>query len=303
MGFLVGASARPSKARKDANLTLSRAEEAFCKALEHCRASGHVQQVREACLSLSALRALQTSMGQDAGPLATKTSWCLGTSLSGLRKARWASTNTDAPFSPSLTDHCSAVTLRRELLEAILNKTPRRLDDLSWPLPFSQKDATPPTLDFIDADHDHERPAGQTAWGRIAARHEAASLEQQPVSTLPASCCVITINVSDDLTTLFISRRSSDDGPIVFSLPLDRQGRREGEEEHFSFSDATEELAEIIGKSNDTARNAKDVDSKQGKLDWWAERRSLDKRMEELLNNIEFCWLGAFRVRAHWLPA
>jgi hypothetical protein len=88
MGFLVGASVRPSKARKDANLTLARAEEAFCKALEHSRASGRVQQVREACLSLSALRALQTSMGQDAGPLAVKTAWCLGTCRSTSSWAR-----------------------------------------------------------------------------------------------------------------------------------------------------------------------------------------------------------------------
>jgi hypothetical protein len=199
--------------------------------------------------------------------------------------------------SASPPDHCSAVTLRRELLEAILNKTPRRLDDLSWPLPHGQKEEAPVTSGLDNVDHEIDWPAGQTVWGRIAARHEATSLEQQPASALPADCCVITISVSDDLTTLFISRRSSDDEPIVFSLPLDRQGRREGEDEHFSFTDATEELSEIITKSNDTARNAKDVDSKQGKLDWWAERRSLDKRMEELLNNIEFCWLGAFRVR------
>lgn len=188
------------------------------------------------------------------------------------------------------------MTVRRELLEAILNKTPRRLDDLSWPLPHGQHKDAPPSLTIQDVDHDVDRPAGGTAWGRIAARHDATSLDQQPISELPADCCVITINVSDDLTTLFISRRSSDEEPIVFSLPLDRQGRREGEDEHFSFIDAKEELAEIIAKSNDTARNAKDVDSKQGKLDWWAERRSLDKRMEELLNNVEFCWLGAFRV-------
>lgn len=98
MGFLVGASVRPSKARKDANLTLARAEEAFCKALEHSRASGYVQQVREACLSLSTLRALQASMGSDSGPLAVKTAWCLGSSICFTRGEVHHSVLTDSVF-------------------------------------------------------------------------------------------------------------------------------------------------------------------------------------------------------------
>lgn len=199
-------------------------------------------------------------------------------------------------FDLCAVDYCSGITLRRELLEAIINKTPRRLDDLAWPFAPKQFPSRASVDLHIELDSDTEDDAPATnVWDLISSRQKDVAYDQD-FTCLPADCCVITITVSDDLTTLFISRRSAEEEPIIFSLPLDRQGRREGEDEHFSFTDAVDELAEIIGASNETARNAKEVDSKQGKVDWWAERRSLDKRMEELLNNIEFCWLGAFKV-------
>jgi separase len=36
--------------------------------------------------------------------------------------------------------------------------------------------------------------------------------------------------------------------------------------------------------------------SKSIRSEWWAERSALDERLKILLENIEFCWLGAFKV-------
>ena len=35
----------------------------------------------------------------------------------------------------------------------------------------------------------------------------------------------------------------------------------------------------------------------QAKIAWWDSRKQLDQRMKDLVENIEFCWLGAFKVR------
>ena len=97
---------------------------------------------------------------------------------------------------------------------------------------------------------------------------------------------------------MFISRHQADHEPIVFCLPLDRQGKREGEaeDEVFNFNMAVKQLQDIIDESNETARNAKHVATREGRETWWAKRFELDKRMKELVETMEFCWLGAFKV-------
>ena len=71
------------------------------------------------------------------------------------------------------------------------------------------------------------------------------------------------------------------------------------ESEHFTYEDATKELKDILQASDEGTRQAINVrsDDKEAKAAWWSERKKLDLRMKELLDNIEFCWLGAFKVR------
>jgi separase len=109
---------------------------------------------------------------------------------------------------------------------------------------------------------------------------------------------VISINVTEDHNTMFISRHQRNHQPLVFCLPLDRQGRREGEDEAdlFTFDTAAHEMEDIIRSSNESARNAKSVETREQKVAWWEERYGLDKRMEEMLLNMEFVWLGPFKV-------
>ena len=109
---------------------------------------------------------------------------------------------------------------------------------------------------------------------------------------------VISITLTDDKTALLISRRRPKHEPIVFYVPL--KGRREEEsEEHFSFDDAYSELNEILDLSKEGTSGAAAIKSedREAKAEWWAQRKALDMRLRELLENIEFCWLGAFKVR------
>ena len=96
---------------------------------------------------------------------------------------------------------------------------------------------------------------------------------------------------------MFVTRQRARQRPLIFCLPL--KGRREGQEdEHLTYDDAITELKEIIRLSDEGAQQAGGVkkDDKAGRVAWWKGRTDLDKRLKELLTDIEFCWLGAFKV-------
>lgn len=117
------------------------------------------------------------------------------------------------------------------------------------------------------------------------------------MSQFPPHWTVVYVSLTPDKSTLFISRQNISSEPLMFCVPL--KGRRESDgEEHLTFDDAVKELAEIIRLSNQGTRNAVNVrnDDPQARTARWAERNVLDKRMQALLENIEFCWLGAIKV-------
>jgi separase len=133
---------------------------------------------------------------------------------------------------------------------------------------------------------------------RRQTRREYKLFDQPDLSSMPDDWCAISINVTEDQRTMFISRSQRGRQPVIFTLPLDRQGKREEEDECFTLDAALTELRQIISQSDTSARTAKDVDrtDKAAKERWWADRKALDRRLQELLENIEFCWLGAFKV-------
>jgi separase len=191
----------------------------------------------------------------------------------------------------------AAVTLHRELLEAIECKYAKvDHDDLKWPA-LTGNGSTSSVAE--ESDEDEDQPL-RTHWEAVRDKHVSAtvSAETYDLSPLPVDWALVSINITEDRNTMFVSRHQRGHEPLVFCLPLDRQGRREGEEEAdlFAFDTAVNELDDIIRCSNESARSAKGVDTKEGKVAWWAERRALDKRMEELLLNLEFVWLGPFKV-------
>ena len=157
-----------------------------------------------------------------------------------------------------------------------------------------------------EEDEDEPRPTPEAYWQSVKNRYKAetidpAALATPQVDVLPAHWTVISISVTDDKRTILISRQRPHAEPLIFCLPLDRQGRREGEvneEEHFSYETAVQEFLSIIHDSNEMTQNAKKMVTKEDRVEWWATRVKLDERMKALVENIEYCWLGGFKVRS-----
>jgi len=191
--------------------------------------------------------------------------------------------------------------------EAIRSKFPDTShDDLLWPNLSPNGSALPPPIpakrqdDKDEPDFDGEY---REYWKTVNDRHFTAKfdpeiLSQNVAERLPRNWTVVSISVSEDRRTIFASRQRSNRQPLLFSIPL--EGRREGEEEVTTFQGALDEFAEIIRLSDETTRSAEHVTKtdRQQRCNWWAERTKLDTRLRELLENIEFCWFGAFKVRS-----
>nr|XP_019002345.1 uncharacterized protein I203_04824 [Kwoniella mangroviensis CBS 8507]OCF65806.1 hypothetical protein I203_04824 [Kwoniella mangroviensis CBS 8507] len=262
---------------------LARAEDAFLSALSLVSGSGKIEGIRQACLALALLRTFQTSLGQGSDEVTASAAGMLASS--------------------------SSITLQRELLEAIECKfTDIVNDDTKWPsLPTDTMDVDErPQMNSSSEneseDLDDHNGQLREYWDKIKIKYLTNSiltLTSEPskeLNNLPPEWAVITINVTDDHNTMFISRHQRDCKPIVFCLPLDRQGRREGEDDSLTFDSALAELQDIIDCSNNGARTAKNVVSREEKLAWWEERYRLDKKMKDLCESIEFVWLGAFKT-------
>ena len=211
-------------------------------------------------------------------------------------------------------DACANVTLRREILEVISYKLPsRNRDDLRWPAltgsneqldslggrkdgvelsPFDSDDNDDQSEDLLLAEY----------WASIREKYQqlpfdVADLARSKVDNLPVNWTTVHIYATEDRNTMFVCRQRANQQPLVFSLPL--KGRREAEEdEHLTFDDAIAELREIVHLSDVSTKCAINVkgQDQRARAAWWADRMALDKRLQELLESIEFCWFGAFKV-------
>ncbi len=204
--------------------------------------------------------------------------------------------------------------MQKELTESIQYKFPELgLDDLQWPsfVPLHPvgraRSKTTIQNIFDESSEDEDESEGvvnmRKYWEGVLDRHNRQVLIKQDgpnaeLDKLPHNWAVVSISLTDDKSTLLLSRQRANKEPFVFCIPL--RGRRENDEdEHFTFDDAVAELKDIIYCSDEGTRQASQIDKedKEGKAAWWAERKRLDERMKSLLENIEFCWLGAFKVR------
>ena len=185
------------------------------------------------------------------------------------------------------TDVSTAITLRREMLESIEHKFSvlHMSDDLQWPL--ITWDGTPrprPKIEHpgrfnvdLESDDDvedsplREDTLIQAYWASIREKYRSRRLDVQSLSTsetgeLPENWIVININITDNKSTLFISRREGGvegSQPLVFCVPL--KGRRDNgdnhEEDHLGFDDAIGELREIVRLSDEGTKTAVNIKS------------------------------------------
>ena len=202
------------------------------------------------------------------------------------------------------------------MLEVIRHKflNMHAMDDLQWPLitpngsPLPPSSRPKPVSRFSNSLlSDDEEPMDdvdlKTYWESVAKRYEAQCFDSQKMSqsqadSLPPHWTVVNVSVTEDRHTMFVTRQCAGKKPLIFCLPL--KGRREGQEdEHLTYEDAINELQDIIRLSDEGTRQAVDVkkNDKAARVAWWKARSELDTRLRELLGDIEFCWLGAFKVR------
>ncbi|KAF8446447.1 peptidase family C50-domain-containing protein [Boletus edulis BED1] len=276
-------------ANRDILGALEDAEKLFWADLALTSRRGAVAHVREASVLLAMIRALQSSLGKG---------------------------NADAPLlAARLLDASSAITLHREMLEAIPHKfTDVKADDLQWPVMTT--DGSPLAVDLRrcnpfgasvpsapDSDDDDD-DARRAYWSALEKKYTSlvlspSSLVESPPK-LPPHWTVIHITLTPDKSSMFISRlHTPSSQPLLFCVPL--RGRRdteEGDESRLMLEDALRELREIVRLSDEGTRQAVYVksDDARARTEWWAERAALDKRLQVLLENIEFCWLGAFKT-------
>ncbi|KAI9849621.1 MAG: hypothetical protein M1837_002746 [Sclerophora amabilis] len=124
---------------------------------------------------------------------------------------------------------------------------------------------------------------------------DLASFRSRYIDILPSRWTVISISLSERQDELYISKLQSDRSPFLLRLPLGRHCSRDADEEVFNFEQGREELSEIIRLANLNTHDARDMTRKGAKSRWWAERKELDIRLENLLVNMENVWLRGFR--------
>ncbi|KAL3445269.1 Separin [Aspergillus insuetus] len=118
---------------------------------------------------------------------------------------------------------------------------------------------------------------------------------EEYVDILPDNWNVLSLSLSADQTEFVVSRLHRGRSPFLLRLPLRRGNSEDDEEEQFTFEDGRDEMKELIRLANESAHAAKLQVDRQMKKDWWKNREALDRRMENLLQNIENVWFGGFR--------
>jgi separase len=128
----------------------------------------------------------------------------------------------------------------------------------------------------------------------------ASQFQADYIDILPAPWTAISISLNDMKDELLLTRYRAGQSPFILRLALTRHSSRDLDEEDFDFYAGKKEMLEIIELANFSAHDARHMNVKGAKTQWWAEREAVDKRLGELLVNIENIWLGGFRgIFAH----
>ncbi|KAG7898577.1 hypothetical protein KL935_004176 [Ogataea polymorpha] len=112
-------------------------------------------------------------------------------------------------------------------------------------------------------------------------------------SVLPSNWVTVCLDLDMSSGCLLLTRYGPKQDPILLKLPLERHliGR------HASFGSAVQELEAIIQESDRTTRIEVTslVKSRADRANWWAQRKSLDRRLKQLLWEIDSHWFGCFK--------
>jgi separase len=151
------------------------------------------------------------------------------------------------------------------------------------------------------ADANHELRTTPFEWPTIAAaRHDASQLnatdfQEQYINTIPKPWTAVSLALDESCTSLYVARYRAEQTPFIVRLPFSRHQDEELGDEAFDYAAGKEELQDIIQLSNTSCHNNGDLSAKGAKSNWWSEREALDRRLQELLINMEDMWFGGFK--------
>ncbi|KAK0544320.1 separin protein [Tilletia horrida] len=181
-----------------------------------------------------------------------------------------------------------AVTVMREYLEAIRSKLAEAVlpsDEAKWlPVePSRRKSDLGPS------------PEWSRLWASIEEDTRSTGATQKK-TTLPSNWSIVSISFIPDRNSIMVTRQGGDGDQVTVHLPVDRMSKREGDDEHLSVEAAISQMSTLTASINEGVHGTKGVSGREAKLQWWEQRRSLDRELQELMTTIESCWLGAFKT-------
>ncbi|KAM0717510.1 hypothetical protein Q7P37_007362 [Cladosporium fusiforme] len=150
------------------------------------------------------------------------------------------------------------------------------------------------------ADATHEQRTTPFEWPALAAEEpapqlNAATFQESYINTIPKPWTAVSLYLDESSTSLYVARYRAGHSPFVVRLPFSRHQDEEIGDEAFDYAAGAEELRDIIQASNTSCHNNSDLSAKGAKSSWWSEREALDRRLQELLINIEDIWFGGFK--------
>lgn len=162
---------------------------------------------------------------------------------------------------------------RRLTLESDRTVVKLRSSDYNWPSKALESTDTPKTIVSMYSDFEHDI-----------------------LNSLPEKWAAVSISVSAETGSLSLCRYEKNKSPLQLCLPLNRHSSRDANEESFSFDLGMQRLREIIEKSNESASSQRttQIKTSEERQLWWKERYGLDQKLEELLGDVEYFWLGGF---------
>ncbi|KAH7127059.1 peptidase family C50-domain-containing protein [Dendryphion nanum] len=152
----------------------------------------------------------------------------------------------------------------------------------------------------IEVDQENLSREQYLAWPRpnqhpLTPISSASDFQKDFVDIIPPSWTAVALALNEGCDELYITRYEAGLTPFVLRLPMGRHSSRDMDEVEFTFADGKREFDEIIYLSDFSTRSAKDMTSKEARVQWWEGREALDTKLHELLLNIENIWLGGFK--------
>ncbi|QLQ80214.1 hypothetical protein HG537_0D02150 [Torulaspora globosa] len=132
----------------------------------------------------------------------------------------------------------------------------------------------------------------------VALQRQKSLAAQKRICQNPIPFNVISIDYCSVTGSLLISKiETFSDRKVHLRMPLNRAHTRDLDSKMLSFEQARRELSDIIRESNASTslEVTSSINTREQRKEWWQTRHELDRRLHELLKNIEDCWFNGMK--------